>query len=588
MSIAYPAHFPCPSRIEGHAQAMSAGLVRTPGGPISRQRRQHETLPTRISLAFVIHQPDYADWLTWVNAHAWDQWVELALPGIVASRAGTDTAPILVRFISDHPAELLPVHRLWYWRVRIEAEYLPTPADLVNMPIGDWIDGQNPPDWAQTWPAPVRSFDFTTAPLDPAITFTRASVGTYFDATGVLRVAAANVARFDHNPVTHAALGLLIEEGRTNLVRQSQALENAAWTKSGVTITANAIAAPDRTNSADFMMENTANAAHSVTPTPAIAVTAGLQYSVSFFAKAGARSVIYLNLPDATFGASFSHASFNLAAGACQSAGFGSVAMQDCGNGWWRCSWFGVPCILTGTASLNFSMSATYPTPPVFAATTYQGDGISGMYVWGAQFEVGAFSSSYIPALTAATARAADQASITGAAFSSWYKPGEGSLRLDWSAQNITTAYALSVTDGSAANLLHQTALAPASVRGGGIVAGVEVASIAVNVARTWGSQVTSTLAYKVDDYTLQVNGIFGARDLSGALPAGLDRLWLGSLNGASLLGGWIKALRYYGARVPLEGDIGSPPDWIVAGTPAAPSPHWISGGTALAPAALA
>ncbi|MCB9963932.1 MAG: hypothetical protein H6857_03200 [Rhodospirillales bacterium] len=34
--------------------------------------------------------------------------------------------------------------------------------------------------------------------------FTRASVGTYFDSTGTLQTAAANTPRFDHDPATHA------------------------------------------------------------------------------------------------------------------------------------------------------------------------------------------------------------------------------------------------------------------------------------------------------------------------------------------------------------------------------------------------
>jgi hypothetical protein len=164
MSTPYPAQFPCPSRIEGHAQASSAGIVRTPmQAGNARQRRRHRNLPTRIGLVFVIHQPAYAEWLTWVNANAWRDTITMALPGIEASRLGLDTTSIVVRFCTDLQADLLPVHRLWYWRVRVEAAYYPTPEQLLPVPIGDWIVAGSPgtpsPDWIVAGSPPLPSLD---------------------------------------------------------------------------------------------------------------------------------------------------------------------------------------------------------------------------------------------------------------------------------------------------------------------------------------------------------------------------------------------------------------------------------------------
>jgi hypothetical protein len=61
----------------------------------------------------------------------------------------------------------------------------------------------------------------------------------------------------------------------------------------------------------------------------------------------------------------------------------------------------------------------------------YTGDGTSGLYLWGAQLEVGAFPTSYIPTIGSTRTRAADNASITGKNFSSWYRQDEGTVLID-------------------------------------------------------------------------------------------------------------------------------------------------------------
>jgi hypothetical protein len=49
-----------------------------------------------------------------------------------------------------------------------------------------------------------------TKRLDPRITYSRASSGTYVDENGLIQSVATNVARFDHDPVTGESLGLLV------------------------------------------------------------------------------------------------------------------------------------------------------------------------------------------------------------------------------------------------------------------------------------------------------------------------------------------------------------------------------------------
>ena len=69
--------------------------------------------------------------------------------------------------------------------------------------------------------------------LDPRITFTRTSSATYMGRDGLVKIAPANSARFDHryNPTTGEieSLGLLVEEQRTNLITYSE--DFSIWTK---------------------------------------------------------------------------------------------------------------------------------------------------------------------------------------------------------------------------------------------------------------------------------------------------------------------------------------------------------------------
>jgi hypothetical protein len=59
---------------------------------------------------------------------------------------------------------------------------------------------------------------------------------------------------------------------------------------------------------------------------------------------------------------------------------------------------------------------------------SYTGDGYSGIYIWGAQLEAGAFPTSYIPTVASQVTRSADSASMTGTNFSDWYRADEGTF----------------------------------------------------------------------------------------------------------------------------------------------------------------
>lgn len=236
----------------------------------------------------------------------------------------------------------------------------------------------------------------------------------------VLQTASANVARFDHNPITGESLGLLIEEQRTNLLTYSEQFDNAAWVKTGATVTANTAVAPDGTLTADKLVEDTSVSSHytlqNITP------TASTNYTGTIFVKAAGRGFALFGLAG---GGSDDFASINLSTGATAVVTGSLVAHSatNVGNGWWR---FSITKLTSSTAQLAFDIRTS--TNGVWANQSYTGDGVSGIFVWGAQIETGAFPTSYIPTVASQVTRNADSASMTGANFSSWYRTSEGTL----------------------------------------------------------------------------------------------------------------------------------------------------------------
>jgi hypothetical protein len=107
------------------------------------------------------------------------------------------------------------------------------------------------------------------------ITFTRASTGTYVDSDGVIRSAANDVPRFNHNPLTGECLGLLVEEQRQNLLLNSATLSTQ-------TVTVTAVA-----HTLSFYGTGTVTLSGTSTAGPLVGTAANSRVSLTFTPTAG-------------------------------------------------------------------------------------------------------------------------------------------------------------------------------------------------------------------------------------------------------------------------------------------------------------
>lgn len=366
----------------------------------------------------------------------------------------------------------------------------------------------------------------------------------------VLLTAASGVPRFDHNPTTDESLGLLIEEARTNLLTYSAQFDNAAWTKSNSSITANTIVAPDGTLTGDQLVENTSTGQHRVYRSVS-GTTNTNPYTYSLFAKASTRTRVYIGLLEGATFVRSGNAIFDLSTGTIvfvdpgsNGASGGSATIQSVGNGWYRCTY---TLTLGGTDTSIFGDINLVSTGTTIS---YTGNGYSGLFLWGAQLEEGAFPTSYIPTVAATVTRNADAASMTGPNFSSWYSAAEGTVYVE--AQTAATNGGfMTLQDGSVANYMRlnrnssNSKLQVLIESSSGVQANIaSVANVTVNTF------VKGTLSYKFNDAAVCLNSESAVTDTSVVLPSTPTELNIGFGKYLTYANGTIKKLAYYPLRL--------------------------------------
>jgi hypothetical protein len=281
---------------------------------------------------------------------------------------------------------------------------------------------------------PTLRLDFVNSNvLDPRVTFARASDATYFASSGKLTTAATNVPRFDYNPATGVCNGLLIEQASTNLFLQSNFA--SGWSTTGSpTVTANAATSPDGTTNAVLWTRITT--ASSYIGQGISKAASALVYTFSVFVKASVGNYVALRTQgtyparaDVVF--NLSNGTISTAAVATSTFTGASATIQALSNGWYRVS-------LTATSDTNTDVQG-YISFNTSGGAIDATDSVSNSagYLYGAQMEQLAFSTSYIATTTGSATRAVDIVTITYTNFSSWYNSSYGTYVINATFQPV-------------------------------------------------------------------------------------------------------------------------------------------------------
>jgi hypothetical protein len=222
------------------------------------------------------------------------------------------------------------------------------------------------------------------------------SAQTYFPTTDRL-----NVPRLSY--MYGSCPALLLEPQRTNLVLYSKQFDNASWTKLASSVTSNTTTSPDGNTNADTVTSDGTNALHAI-QTNSISFNILTNYSLTVFAKKGTNNFVQL-VASVAIGGMF--ANFDLNNGVVGTLGSVTGAtptssIESVGDGWYRCTMNFTANAISGSVSSICIVNSSS------AVRAQQNTLTTSVILWGAQIEVGAYPTTYIPTTTASATRIAD------------------------------------------------------------------------------------------------------------------------------------------------------------------------------------
>jgi len=188
---------------------------------------------------------------------------------------------------------------------------------------------------------------------------------------------------------------LLLEPSRTNSLGQSEYFDGYYANFGGVSFDINTseTLSPEGLYNATKLISSTNNTQQAIYKNITVSTP-----TLTCYAKAGEFDTLALKVSGGAF------ANFTLTGNGSigYSPGLSAKSIEPVGNGWYRCS-------VSATTNSSYAWIA-------IDSGNLQGDGTSGIYIYGAQLESGSYPTSYIPTYGSTQTRAAESFSATGLA----------------------------------------------------------------------------------------------------------------------------------------------------------------------------
>lgn len=327
-----------------------------------------------------------------------------------------------------------------------------------------------------------------------------------------------NVLARHWDPLNGEALGVLVEDSRTNLfLRSSDASQGSGG---NATVTLDAAMAPDGRQAAD-LIEDTSDTSTQYWQATRFGVDDTEfppgTYSGSIFIKKFDSRYCRLNFQIYGTVAYAKNVIFDFDTGLPSSSEFSVDPMPD--------GWFRLSSTITTADSNQYCRVLIYPA---YGDVSQDEILVGGCYVWGAQLEVGGDVTSYIPTFDSIVTRAADDLSrVVGGEFN--HNAGTAFVEFEVKYFPDNTSSIFSINDGSLSGRLLEISLTPP----GNLVF---LSSGVGSIVRSAALGSTYRAAISCDGYSLTaaIDGL-GLGTEEGAYNGGLsERLEIGWLAASS------------------------------------------------------